>query len=101
MPANYTNNGWVYVLEATGEDSARLIVRAGALIMQPKMLKRIKARHESGPVDGPSMVFMHGSGTSGSQCQRHMDRLADLHCLAPDFPRFGRTRDQDMYRGAD
>jgi len=67
MPANYMNNGWVYVLEEVDKDSTRLIVRwrgdyspglgnalglgipteAGALIMQPKMLKGIKARAEA------------------------------------------------------
>jgi len=67
MPANYLNNGWVYVLEEVKENSTRLIVRwrgdyspglgnalglgipteAGALIMQPKMLKGIKARAEA------------------------------------------------------
>jgi len=66
MPANFMNNGWVYVLEEGDENSTRLIVRwrgdyspalgnalglgipteAGALIMQPKMLKGIKARAE-------------------------------------------------------
>jgi len=67
MPANYLNNSWVYVLEKADQDSTRLIVRwrgdyspglgsalslgipteVGALIMQPKMLKGIKARAEA------------------------------------------------------
>jgi len=67
MPANYLNNSWVYVLEEVDKNSTRLIVRwrgdyspglgntlglgiptiAGALIMQPKMLKGIKARAEA------------------------------------------------------
>jgi len=66
MPANFMNNSWVYVLEPVDNDSTRLTVRwrgdyspklgnalalgipteAGALIMQPKMLKGIKARAE-------------------------------------------------------
>ena len=67
MPANYMNNGWVYVLEEVDTGSTRLIVRwrgdyspglgnelslgilteAGALVMQPKLLKAIKARAEA------------------------------------------------------
>ncbi len=67
MPANFMNNSWVYVLEEVSKNSTRLIVRwrgdyspklgnalalgipteAGALIMQPKMLKGIKARVET------------------------------------------------------
>ena len=66
MPANYVNISWVYALEELDTGSSRLIVRwhgdtgsglgnalpiyvateAGALIMQPKVLKGIKARSE-------------------------------------------------------
>jgi len=66
MPANFMNNSWVYVLEPADANSSRLLVRwrgdyspklgnalalgipteAGALIMQPKMFKGIKARAE-------------------------------------------------------
>lgn len=67
MPANFLNNSWVYLLEEVDKDTTRLIVRwrgdyspslanalglnipteAGALIMQPKLLKGIKARAET------------------------------------------------------
>jgi hypothetical protein len=67
MPANFVNNGWVYVLEDVEANSTRLIVRwrsdyspglgiplasalgveGGALIFQPKTLKGIKARAEA------------------------------------------------------
>jgi hypothetical protein len=67
MPDNYINMSWVYLLEGLGENAARLTVRwqgdyspslgnamalgipteAGALIMQPKLLKGIKTRAES------------------------------------------------------
>ena len=67
MPANYLNISWVYALEEIDENSSRLIVRwhgdttpglgnalainvpaeAGALIMQPKLLKGIKVRAEA------------------------------------------------------
>lgn len=67
-PTNFLNNSWVYVLEQVDDNNTRLIVRwrgdyspglanalglgipteAGALIMQPKLLKGIKARAEAG-----------------------------------------------------
>jgi hypothetical protein len=66
MPARYLNISWVYAVDDLGENSSRLTVRwrgdtspglgnalainvpaeAGALIMQPKLLKGIKARAE-------------------------------------------------------
>jgi pimeloyl-ACP methyl ester carboxylesterase len=45
--------------------------------------------HECGPRDRPSIVFLHGNGTNGAMWQAHLDRLADYHCLAPDFPGYG------------
>jgi hypothetical protein len=67
MPANYLNISWVYALEEIDANSSRLSVRwrgdtssglgntlvinvpteGGALIMQPKLLKGIKARAEA------------------------------------------------------
>ena len=67
LPDNYINMSWVYLLEDRGENATRLTVRwqgdyspglgnalalgipteAGALIMQPKLLKGIKTRAES------------------------------------------------------
>jgi hypothetical protein len=67
MPANFLNNGWVYVLEEVDANSTRLIVRwrgdyspgfgtplanafgieAGTLVFQSKTLKGIKARAEA------------------------------------------------------
>ena len=66
MPVNFMSNSWVYLLEEVSNSSTRLIVRwrgdygpslgnalalgipteAGALMMQPKMLRGIKARAE-------------------------------------------------------
>ena len=66
MPARYLNISWVYAVDDLDENSSRLTVRwrgdtspglgnalainvpaeAGALIMQPKLLKGIKARSE-------------------------------------------------------
>jgi hypothetical protein len=67
MPARYLNLSWAYTLEEADKDRTRLIVRwrgdyspglanalglsipteAGALIMQPKLLRGIKARAEA------------------------------------------------------
>ena len=40
--------------------------------------------HESGPVQGPVVVFLHGDGTNGTMWVHHLNRLKDYHCLAPD-----------------
>lgn len=48
---------------------------------------------ESGSPAAPAVVFIHGGGPSGAMWRDHLDRLADrYHCLAPDFPGFGRSR---------
>jgi hypothetical protein len=67
VPARFLNNSWAYTLEGVDRNTTRLVVRwrgdyspglanalglgiptdAGALIMQPKMLKGIKARAEA------------------------------------------------------
>ena len=72
MPGNYLNNSWVYALQEVGGNSTRVIVRwrgdyspglgnalglgipteAGALVMQPKMLKGLKARAEAAARQG-------------------------------------------------
>jgi pimeloyl-ACP methyl ester carboxylesterase len=51
--------------------------------------------HESGPVDGPAIVFLHGNGVNGTMWKAHMDRLTAYHCLAPDFPGFGRSNGEE------
>ncbi|MGW8222857.1 MAG: alpha/beta fold hydrolase [Syntrophobacteria bacterium] len=51
--------------------------------------------HESGSLEGPSIVFLHGNGANGSMWKSHMERLADFHCLAPDFPGFGQSRSEE------
>jgi pimeloyl-ACP methyl ester carboxylesterase len=40
------------------------------------------------------ILFLHGAGASGRMWRKHLDRLGDrYHCLAPDLPGFGRSRD--------
>jgi len=46
---------------------------------------------ESGPVEGPTIVFLHGNGNSGRMWAGHMDHFSSYHCLAPDLPGFGRS----------
>lgn len=43
----------------------------------------------SGPADAPSVVFLHGGGTSGWAWAPVVERLADYHCLVPDLPEHG------------
>ena len=51
--------------------------------------------HESGPADAPAIVFLHGNGVNGTMWDAHRARLPDYHCLAPDFPGFGRSNAQE------
>jgi pimeloyl-ACP methyl ester carboxylesterase len=48
--------------------------------------------HEAGTPGAPAVVFLHGAGASGRMWRDHLARLGDrYHCLAPDFPGFGRS----------
>jgi pimeloyl-ACP methyl ester carboxylesterase len=51
--------------------------------------------HEGGPVQGPVVLFLHGEGANGTMWNHHANRLKDHHCLAPDYPGFGRSKDQE------
>jgi pimeloyl-ACP methyl ester carboxylesterase len=49
---------------------------------------------ESGCVDSPSIVFLHGNGTSGDMWKAHVGALSEYHCLAPDLPGYGMSNQQ-------
>lgn len=51
--------------------------------------------HESGSVDRPTVLLLHGNGTNGTMWKFHLGRLREFHCLAPDYAGFGRSRDQE------
>ncbi len=46
---------------------------------------------ESGTVGAPSIVFLHGVGTSGWMWQMQITALADFHCLNVDLPGHGKS----------
>lgn len=47
---------------------------------------------ESGPLDAPAIVFLHGVGCSGEMWRNHVAALQDYRCIAPDLPGHGRSR---------
>jgi pimeloyl-ACP methyl ester carboxylesterase len=51
--------------------------------------------HESGPVGGQSVILLHGTGSNGTMWKSHMAILNNYHCLAPDYPGFGRSGNQE------
>lgn len=51
--------------------------------------------HERGEVGSPAIVFLHGNGANGSMWKKHMALLSEYHCLAPDFPGFGQSGNQE------
>ncbi len=48
---------------------------------------------ESGPANGPTIVFLHGGGGAGWMWQPQVGALGDYHCLVPDLPEHGRSVD--------
>ena len=46
---------------------------------------------ESGAAGAPTILFLHGNAASGNTWDHHLRQLADFHCLAPDYPGFGRS----------
>jgi pimeloyl-ACP methyl ester carboxylesterase len=47
--------------------------------------------HETGTPGEPSIVFLHGVGTSGWMWEKQMAALADFHCLNVDLPGHGKS----------
>ena len=49
--------------------------------------------YETGPAEAPTLLFLHGAGLSGRAWQPQMHTLTKYHCLAPDLPAHGQSRD--------
>ncbi len=56
---------------------------------------------ESGAPGSPSIVFLHGIGTSGWMWWRQVAALADFHCLTVDLPGHGKSNHVDWVSLAD
>ncbi len=48
---------------------------------------------ESGPIDAPAILFLHGGGASGWTWEPVVQRLPGYHCLVPDLPAHGKSQD--------
>ncbi len=49
---------------------------------------------ELGPANAPTLLFLHGGGGAGWMWQPQLDDLsAEYHCLVPDLPEHGRSRE--------
>jgi pimeloyl-ACP methyl ester carboxylesterase len=46
---------------------------------------------ESGPVEAPAIVFLHGAYTSGWCWEPVVERMQQYRCLVPDLPHFGKS----------
>lgn len=44
---------------------------------------------ESGALENPLIVFLHGGGVSGWMWEKQMEYFHDYHCLVPDLPGHG------------
>jgi pimeloyl-ACP methyl ester carboxylesterase len=48
---------------------------------------------ETGSPGQPAVLFLHAVGSTSAMWERHMAELTDYHCLAPDLPGHGQSRD--------
>src|SRR5512142_2861570 len=51
--------------------------------------------YENGTKNKPIILFLHGNGSNGRMWKDHMNYFAGYHCLAPDFPGFGNSSQQE------
>lgn len=59
---------------------------------------------ESGPIDAPAIVFLHGGWMSGWSWEPVVQRMQHYRCLVPDLPQYGRSAEQgpfEINRAAD
>jgi len=52
---------------------------------------------ESGPVEAPAVVFLHGGNLSGWSWEPVVERMPQYRCLVPDLPHFGRSFEQGPF----
>ena len=48
---------------------------------------------ETGKENEESIVFMSGGGLSGWMWNKQLEGFTDYHCLVPDLPEHGKSRD--------
>jgi pimeloyl-ACP methyl ester carboxylesterase len=52
---------------------------------------------ESGPVDAPAVVFLHGGLMSGWTWEPVVAHMSRYHCLVPDLPQYGKSFQQGPF----
>ena len=52
---------------------------------------------ESGPVEAPAIVFLHGGDMSGWSWEPVVERMPQYRCLVPDLPQFGKSFQQGPF----
>ncbi|MDF3811105.1 MULTISPECIES: alpha/beta hydrolase [Rhodopseudomonas] len=79
-------------LQPPGSSAARATPSSSTLISRAFTSARHTTHYlESGPADGPLMIFLHGWPTIGLMWRAQMDAFAaeGWHCVAPDLRGFG------------
>ena len=56
---------------------------------------------ESGPVEAPAIVFLHGGNMSGWSWEPVVERMQQYRCLVPIFPTTARASSRDRSRWAE
>lgn len=52
---------------------------------------------ESGDINGPLMVFIHGGGVSGWMWDKQVEYFSNYHCIVPDLPEQGSSRGEYLF----
>jgi len=52
---------------------------------------------ESGPVEAPAVVFLHGGNMSGWSWEPVVERMQGYRCLVPDLPHYGKSFQQGPF----
>jgi len=57
-------------------------------------LPKLAISLESSPSENGSVIFLHGSGANSQMWSKHFESIGgNWHCIAPDFPGHGKSRD--------
>ncbi len=46
---------------------------------------------ESGPIEAPTIVFLHGGEYTGQSWRPVVERMQQYRCLVPDLPQHGKS----------
>ena len=79
-----------------GQRSARLKSRPANRYSRGRNCLSSMYTQEAGPLNAPTIVFLHGGGMSGWIWKVQLDHFRDFHCLVPDLPGHGHSASEPL-----